>query len=268
MTSLFVDTHTHIDSTLERSEYTKDFHSFRQEVICCEQCEKFIHISCEPTTLDVGWKIINENDEVFGAFGIHPHEAQHYTDEVEAKLREYITKGKETGKVVGFGEIGLDYHYNLSEQAVQKDVFIRQIKLALTFSLPIVLHLREADEDALHIIREYIPKDTFIHLHCYTSLPSLAASILAEYPHAYVGITGVVTFKSATNTHEVVKATPLNRLLLETDAPYMAPIPFRGKTCHSGMIPKIAEKIAALKGVAIDEVYTQIRQNTRDCYKI
>ena len=135
-------------------------------------------------------------------------------------------------------------------------------------NLPLVLHIREADEEALEIVRTYVPKNHIIHLHCYTSTPPFATALVAEYPNAYVGFTGAVTFKNAKQIRETVEKLPLERLLLETDAPFMAPIPFRGRTCHSGMIPYTAQKLAEVKGITVDEIYTITRENTRRCYGI
>ncbi|KAH7817250.1 putative TatD family hydrolase [Monocercomonoides exilis] len=268
MQSTFIDAHTHIDATLQKLEYFDGFEKFREDVIKCPQCEKFVHVACDEASLPGGVDLMLRYQDVYGCFGIHPHNSKEYTPELEERLVDIFRKYGETGKVLGWGEIGLDYHYDFCPRDLQKEVFIRQLKKAVELKLRIILHIREADDDALAIIREHVPKDHIIHLHCYTSDPPFAKALVEEYPNAFVGFTGVVTFKSAKGVVDSVAALPLNRILLETDAPYMAPVPFRGKTCHSGMIPSTAQKIALIKGVSVDEVYRQTRENTRKCYGI
>ena len=147
-------------------------------------------------------------------------------------------------------------------------MFIQQIQKAVEMKLPLVLHIREADDEALEIIRAHVPKDHTIHLHCYTSTPPFAVALVTEYPNAFVGFTGVVTYKSAQQIRDTVAQIPLERLLLETDAPFMAPIPLRGRTCHSGMIPHTAQKLAEVKNVPVETIYRITRENTRRCYGI
>ncbi|KAA6401034.1 MAG: putative hydrolase, TatD family protein [Streblomastix strix] len=199
-------------------------------------------------------------------FGLHPHNSKEYDDKLELRLVEIFAKYRESGKVLAWGEIGLDYHYDFSPRDVQRAVFIRQLKKSNELELPIVLHIREADDDALKIIRENVTdKQKRIHLHCYTSSPPFALQLVQEYPNLFVGFTGVVTFKNSRQIQDTVKALPLDRILLETDAPYMSPIPFRGQTCHSGMIPQTAQKIAELKGVTQDELEKKLYMDDFKC---
>src|SRR5271154_5804691 len=165
-------------------------------------------------------------------------------------------------KCRAWGEMGLDYHYNNSPHDIQKQVLIRQLEKAVSLGRNLVIHTREADDDILEILTKHVPKETHIHVHCFTDTLALASSLLSHFPNLYIGITGVITYASNLNTTEVVKATPLERLLLETDSPFMIPNNVQkgiksmgGKStrlpvCWSGMIPYTADYVADIKGVS------------------
>eukprot|EP01101_Sappina_pedata_P012347 TRINITY_DN8461_c0_g1_i1.p1 TRINITY_DN8461_c0_g1~~TRINITY_DN8461_c0_g1_i1.p1 ORF type:complete len:180 (-),score=38.41 TRINITY_DN8461_c0_g1_i1:100-639(-) len=170
---------------------------------------------------------------------------------------------------VAWGEIGLDFHiFNGIEYAsheTQYRTFKRQIELALAARKPMIIHTREAEKETLEIMKEMIPKDWKLHVHCFTDSIAFAEELLAHFPNLWIGFTGVITFRSAKKLQQVVKRVPLNRILLETDGPSMTPEPFRGQPCHSGHIPLIAEKVALLKGVPVEEVYQVTNQN---CFEL
>jgi len=204
------------------------------------------------------------NTRKYAAFSLHPHNAKEYTNEVHHNIIELMKHPK----TVAWGEIGLDYHYDFSPRDVQKEVFIRQLSTGVSLGKPIVIHTREAEEDTLKILHEHLPRDWRVHIHCFTGTPAFAKTILEEYPNSFIGITGVITFKTAVDVRTVVQETPLNRLLLETDGPFMAPIPFRGKVGHPGYIPFVAQKIAEVKGVSTEEVLAVTRENASRMYGI
>ncbi|KAK2956200.1 putative D-aminoacyl-tRNA deacylase [Blattamonas nauphoetae] len=270
--------HTHIDATMARFKFYEGFDAFRTRIIKNPNCEAFVHNACDPYSLNAGVELMLNYQDIYSCFGIHPHNAKEYTDQIENKIVEIFTTHRNTGKALAWGEMGLDYHYNKSPKETQKTVFARQLQKAVSLGLPLVFHLREADDDALAIIRQHVPKDHRFHVHCYTSPPPFATAVLAEFTNAYFGMnflfsilsgfTGVMTFPNSKEVQESVSVVPLNRILLETDAPVMAPVPLRGRPCHSGMIPHIAQKIADIKKVPVEEVYTQTRQNTKDMYGI
>ena len=131
-----------------------------------------------------------------------------------------------------------------------------------------MLHLREADSDALAVLRNADLRNHKIHVHCFTGTPEFAANLLQLDAEIYVGFTGIVTFKNAQNVRDAAALVPPGQMLLETDSPYMAPIPYRGKPCHSGYIPYIAQKLAEIKQMPVEELYRQCRENTRRCYGI
>jgi TatD DNase family protein len=223
-----------------------------------------INVSCEVENFEADMKLLEAERDVFGAFGLHPHNAKDWSPQVE----EFLRRAMAHEKVRAFGEIGLDYHYNLSPPDVQRDVFAKQLRLAVELEKPIVVHTREAEEDTLRIMNEAVPANWPVHVHCFTSSLQLAKALAAHFPQLCFGFTGVVTFNSARDVQEVVKALSLDRLLLETDGPYMAPVPHRGKVCHSGHIPLIARKIAALKDVPLEELYTSAARNAARIYNV
>lgn len=257
----YIDTHCHLDSILAKLGVA-DFATFRARHLPADfgGC---ITISCDPSSIPPTLALMNQ-EGVHAAFGIHPHDAKAYSSGLEEVLRKAMAEPR----TVAWGEIGLDYHYTLSPPEVQKDVFARQIRAGVECGKPLIIHTREAEADTLDILSREAPADWRIHVHCFTSSPDLAARLLAAFPNLKLGFTGIVTFKNAGELHEVVRATPLGRILLETDGPYLAPVPHRGKPAHPGHIPLIAQKIAELKGVGVEEVYAAAREATREVYGI
>lgn len=257
----FIDTHCHLDQILATLR-EPDFRTFRTAhlPVGFGGC---ITISCDPASIPAT-KSLMAQEGVHAAFGIHPHDAKAYSDEIEEVIRQAMADPK----TVAWGEIGLDYHYNMSSPDLQRDVFRRQIRMGIACGKPLIIHTRKAEDDTLAILREEVPRDWPIHVHCFTSSRNLAERLLEAFPNLRLGFTGIVTFKNAEDLREVVKATPLDRLLLETDGPYLAPVPHRGKPAHPGHIPLIAERIAELKGVDVTEVYRAAREGTRAVYGI
>lgn len=206
-------------------------------------------------------KLSDKYDFFYAAVGIHPEFADVVNDEVIEELRNL----SKNAKVKAIGEIGLDYHYEENPpREVQKDAFIRQMKLAEELGLPVVIHNREAHGDTLEILRQF-PKVRGV-VHCFSgSLEMARECIKLGY---YIGFTGVVTFKNAKKTVEVAKEIPLDRILLETDCPYMAPEPNRGKRNRSDYIEYIAEKIAEIRRDIPINVKNQAISNTKKLFDI
>ncbi|GIZ04665.1 putative deoxyribonuclease TATDN2 [Caerostris extrusa] len=220
----FIDTHCHLDFLFQRqgyegsyAEYQKEHHStFPKSYKGC------LAIFCNPFTFSKRqlWEKYLKEDDVWASFGCHPHNAKDYNDSVERALYEAL----EHSKVRALGEIGLDYsNRNKCMKDLQFEAFRRQLKIALKKKLPVVIHCREAHDDGMKIINEILPKDYTIHLHCFTDTWENAKNWLDEFPNLFIGITNVVTFPSAESVHEVAQKIPLDRLLLETDAPYFVP---------------------------------------------
>lgn len=257
----YVDSHCHLDLILRKAKL-ESYADLRQEFP--DHFEKAIHIACDEAAIPFALQVIQDYPEVYCGIGIHPHDARDYHDDLHQAICTYMSDPK----VLAWGEIGLDYHYDYSPRAVQQEVFRRQLKEAVQLDKPIIIHTREADEDTLTILRECLHEGTQIHVHCFTGGASFAQELLKLPGQVFFGFTGVITFKNAQEIRESVQVVPLSQILLETDAPFMAPIPFRGKPAHPGHIPQIAAKIAEIKEVSLEEVYQETRANTQKMYGI
>lgn len=187
-----------------------------------------------------------------------------YRPEHEELLKSYLVHPK----AVACGEFGLDYHYGAESKEAQCLLFEKELEIGLQKGKPLVLHLREAEKDSLSILRNAPIQNHPIHVHCFTGTPAFAEALLKLSSSIYIGFTGIISFKNAENVRAAAKIVPLERLLLETDAPYLAPVPFRGKPAHSGMIPLIAEHLAQVKNITKEELLSLCRENTRQCYHI
>lgn len=204
--------------------------------------------------------LVRRYDFIYGAVGIHPECARDLPEDWLSTIRDMLLQEK----IVAVGEIGLDYHW-LDEcpKERQQEVFAAQLALANELSMAVAVHDREAHADTLRFLKEYRPKGV---VHCYSGSWEMARELLSL--GFYLGIGGVVTFKNARHVVEVAQKMPLDRLLLETDAPYMAPVPHRGKRNDSSLIAFTAEKIAELRGVAAEEILTAARENTEALFRI
>ena len=222
-----------------------------------------IQVACHPETFAQTLPYL-EDPRVYGAFGVHPHEASLYTAEVEAHLRQLLQHPKS----VALGEIGLDYHYDFSPRAEQRTVFQKQLALAIELGKPIVLHTREAEEDTLEILGEFPLQGVKIHVHCFTGTQAMADKLLALPAEIYIGFTGIMTFKTGEEIRQIAANIPLDRLLTETDSPFLAPIPHRGKMAHPGMVHIILESLAQVRGLSPEAMSQIIHENTRRCYAI
>jgi TatD DNase family protein len=192
--------------------------------------------------------IAEANEDVYCSVGTHPHNAH---EELDIPVEE-IVRLTEHPKVVAIGEAGLDYYYKHSTPEAQAEGFRRHIAAARATGLPLEIHTREADEDTARILEEEHAKGAFpAILHCYTGGPDLAARALAL--GLYVSFTGVVTFKKSDALREIARSVPLDRLLVETDAPYLAPEPYRGKTNEPAYVVHTAKALAKVKGVSFEE---------------
>ncbi len=226
--------------------------------------EAFVHVACSPENFDDGVKLAEKYPFVYTAFGIHPECVERETAEDEARLKELLRHPK----CVGCGEIGLDYHYGSETKDAQKKLFERLLQVGIDSKKPLVLHLREADDDAIAILKNANLHDTRVHVHCFTGDTPFVERLLQLDAHIFVGFTGIITFKTAQNVRDAAAVVPLHQLLLETDTPYMAPVPHRGKTCHPGFIPYTARMLSHIKNLPVEELYRHCRENTRNCYGI
>ena len=197
---------------------------------------------------------------IYAAVGWHPHEAKTFSEDSEKLIRQWCT----LKKVKAIGEIGLDYYYDLSERDVQRKVFVRQMELASELKMPVVIHDREAHADCMEIIRKF--PEVRGEFHCYSGSAEMAKEILDM--GWYLGFTGAITFKNARKALEVIEACPNDRILLETDCPYLAPVPLRGKRNDSRNLSYMAKTIADIKGISVEEVAELTNRNGRNFFEI
>lgn len=248
------DSHAHYDN--ERFDEDRDevLASLSQNGVC-----NIINVGCDKASSLASVALAEKYPFCYAAVGYHPHEAAEAKSGYLDELAE-LTKAK---KVIAIGEIGLDYHYDFSPRDIQRRVFEEQLILANTLSLPVIIHAREASADYLDSLERYKPRGV---VHCFAGSAETAKKVISM--GLYIGFTGVVTFKNARKTLEAVLQTPLDRLLIETDCPYMAPEPFRGQRCRSDMLDKTAEAIANVKGISTQEVIDIARENTKRLFAI
>ena len=200
--------------------------------------------------------IVRGQRTMWRSVGVHPHHA----DEHEGLTADDLVSLAEPEDVVGIGECGLDYHYEYSDRAAQKPVFRAHIEAARRTGLPLIVHTREADEDMAAILEEEHARGAFpILLHCYTSGQALAETGLRL--GAYVSFSGILTFKNADAVRAVAETVPMDRVLIETDCPFLAPVPHRGRRCEPAHVALVAEKLAEVKGVSVAEIAAATTDN-------
>lgn len=250
-----IDTHSHINmiESLSLDEIIKN--AFDNGI------DKIIVPSAYPADMENIMDLINKYDNVYGMLGIHPSEVKSWDDSFIEKIKNYA----KNSKIVAIGEIGLDYYWDKSFNDLQKEVFIKQIKLANELNLPIDIHDREAHKDTYDIIQEHNNGSKVI-MHCFSGSVEFARECVKA--GFYLGIGGVVTFKNAVKMKEVAKDVPLEKILLETDAPYLTPVPFRGKENQPAYVKYIAEEIASLRGISVEEVAQITTENAKTVFNI
>lgn len=207
-------------------------------------------------------QLAEKYDFVYAAVGVHPHEAEHLTDSAFEELKKLCHRPK----VVAIGEIGLDYFYDHSPREIQKYWFDKQLKLAKHFEMPFVIHNRDSHEDIMKIIRDNAPFEKPGVFHCYTGSMEMAKELLNM--GFYLSFGGPVTFKNAKKAIEVIKNMPLDRLMIETDCPYLTPEPYRGKRNNSSYVRLVAEKIAEVCEISDEEIAKISLENAKRFFRI
>ncbi len=249
---LIFDTHAHIDDNSFDGILDTLVPDMAQSgvagIVCC---------GCDKASSEKTLNIAKKHDIVYAAVGIHPQDVNKSAD------TDFIYKLATDKKCVAIGEVGLDYYWEKENRELQIEVFKKQIEISKELDLPILVHDREAHADTFDLLKKYKPKGV---VHCFSGSVEMAKEILKL--GMYIGVGGVVTFKNAKRLPDVVKIIPDDKILLETDCPYLAPEPLRGKLCHSGLITFTAQKIAELRDTETEKILNQTLQNAKDLFNL
>ena len=277
---MIFDTHAHYDSRQFDEDRAKILELIHTTGICINgnsvPVGKLVNVGADMESSHTTLALADTYDFIYAAVGVHPDSAgeliwssekcpkseTEISEESCNRNREILRELAKKEKVVAIGEIGLDYHWDIWPRDIQKEAFRWQWKLAEELKLPVIIHSRDAAEDTLNIVRSLYNRNDYkvsAVMHCYSYSPEHAEEYLKI--GLMFGIGGVVTFKNARKLKEVVDMLPMDRILLETDCPYMAPDPFRGKRNNSGYLTYVAEKIAEIKGLDVKTVYDMTWEN-------
>ena len=253
---MLFDTHAHLDA--------EAFDTDRRELIAGlpeKGLALVMNPGCDLSSSHAAVELSEQYDFLYAAVGSHPDAADEVNEEV---LEEYRRLCNLHSKVKAIGEIGLDYHYEDIPREIQKRAFRMQMELARELNLPVIVHEREAHEDGMSIVDEF-PEVSGV-FHCYSGSAEMAKALIKK--GWYIGFTGVLTFKNARKAIEVASSIPLDRIVIETDCPYMAPEPFRGKRNDPGKLYRMAERLAELRGLTVEEIRRITTENGKRLYRI
>lgn len=253
---MFIDTHAHLNMP--------DYDSDREEVIAYafnEEVEAIIDVAFDLASAKRSLALFGERKNIYSTVGIHPHDSE--------KLQNEVSTVKELSRhknVKAIGEIGLDYHYMKSSKDIQKDMFIKQIEISLELNLPVIIHIREAYDDAKQVMDGYKGSNLRAVFHCFSGDRNFLDYVLGQ--GWFVSFDGPITFPKAQESRELLKSVPMDRFFLETDCPYLTPVPFRGKRNQPGYVKYVAIKAAEVKSLSFEEVGTQTTKNAKAFFKI
>ena len=257
MKNYLIDTHSHIDMMVNKDVTLADIISEMNDY----GVKKAIIPAVEIVTQDKVVELANSNENIFGMVGLFPSEAKTYTQEFEQKME---TLAKTNKKIVAVGEVGLDYYWDKSFVEEQKEVFTKQIKMAQRLDLPLVVHDREAHKDCFDILKEKGAERVLFH--CFSGSVEFMRECVKE--GWYIALGGVVTFKNAVKMKDVAREVPLNKLVLETDSPYLTPVPYRGKPNKPAYVRYVAEEIAKIRGFSLEELIDITTENAERFFGI
>jgi TatD DNase family protein len=248
---MFVDSHCHLNY--------KGLVEQQQDVLARARAAgvaAMLNISTRESEWDDVIRLAEQEDDVWASVGIHPHEADAHTGIDTAKL---VAKARNP-RVIGIGETGLDYYYDHSDRTRQRSSFREHIAAAQQTGLPLIVHTRNAEEDTADILTDEMGKGAYTGvIHCFTASTNFAR--IALDLGLYISISGIVTFKNASDLRDIVKDIPEDRLLIETDSPFLAPVPHRGKSCEPGFVADTAKFLSNLRGVTVKELAAQSSDN-------
>lgn len=254
---MFIDSHAHLDD--------KRYDDDRDTLINSLESNKIklaINIGADLKTSIASVELADQYKNIYAVVGVHPHSASQVTDQVIEKLRE-LSKHP---KVLAIGEIGLDFYYDNSPRDLQRKWFKEQLKLAKELNLPVVIHSREAAQETFDYIKEAQDGSLRGVLHCFSGSVEMAMEYIKL--GFYISLGGPVTFKNAKTPKEVAKEIPLGKLIIETDCPYLTPEPYRGKRNEPMFVKYVAEEIAKIKGITVEELAASTNKNTKELFGI
>ena len=252
---MLFDTHAHLNDEAfdeDRDQLLQIFHEAGVGWV--------LNAGCSLESSKESIALAEKYDWIYASVGSHPHVADEVNDDVLAAYRQMCKHPK----VKAIGEIGLDYHYETIHRDEQKRAFRAQMALAQELNMPVIVHERDAHEDGMAIVKEF--PDVKGVFHCYSGSAEMARQLVDL--GWYIGFTGVLTFKNARKAVETAASIPIERILLETDCPYMSPEPFRGRRCHPGLLPYMAKKLAQIRGISEEEVIHITTENAKRMYRI
>lgn len=253
---MLFDTHAHLDDRRFDDDRAELLETLPKKGITL-----LMNPGCDLPSSYAAVELANTHDWIYAAVGSHPDDADHADEET---LAQYRTLAQNNPRVKAIGEIGLDYYYEDIPREIQQEAFRRQMALARELNLPVIIHERDAHEDGLQIVEEF-PEVTGV-FHCYSGSAEMAKWLVAR--GWYIGFTGVITFKNARKAVETAAAIPLDRIVIETDCPYMAPEPFRGRRNDPGYVYRMAEKLAEIRGITPEEMQRVTLENGKRLYRI
>lgn len=254
---MIFDTHSHYDD----KRYDEDREELFAELLR-NGIGRVMNVSSDFESIDKTLALTEQYDFIYGALGIHPSETGEMTEEAFLKIKDKCSNPK----IMAVGEIGLDYYWDRPDIDVQKKWFVKQLAMAKEVKLPVIIHSRDAAKDTYDIMKAEHAKEIGGVVHCYSYSKEMARDFLDM--GFYFGIGGVLTFSNAKKLKEVVEYLPMDKIVLETDCPYLAPVPNRGKRNSSLNLPYVAKEIAAVKNIEEEEVYRQTYENAVRLYRM
>ncbi len=254
---MLFDTHVHLNADQFEDDMEEVIDRAKQAGV-----DYMVVVGFDRVTIPKAISIAESHENIYAAVGWHPVDAIDMTEDDLKWIEELAAHPK----VVAIGEMGLDYHWDKSPKEIQKEVFRKQIALAKKVKLPIIIHNREATEDIVEILQEENAQEVGGIMHCFSSTPEIAEQCLEM--NFYISLGGPVTFKNAKEPKEVAKVVPINKLLIETDCPYLAPHPYRGKRNEPAYVKLVAEKIAELKEMSLEELEEHTTKNAKKLFGI
>ncbi|MGO4890204.1 TatD family hydrolase [Anaerobacillus sp. MEB173] len=254
---MLFDTHVHLNADQFDEDYEQVIERARNEGV-----SNMVVVGFDLKTIKKAMALVEQYDDIYAVVGWHPVDAIDFTEEDLKWIEQLATHPK----VVGLGEMGLDYHWDKSPKEIQKEVFRKQIRLAKKVKLPIVIHNRDASLDIVTILKEEGAHEVGGIMHCFGGSIEIARECMDM--NFYISFGGPVTFKNAKKPKEVAKEIPMDRLLIETDCPYLAPHPYRGKRNEPAYVKLVAEQIAELKGISLEELAQKTTDNAKKIFDI